>query len=141
MIATDDCQLSVILPCANERDNLAPLIEELENELLGLNLKFEVLVVDDGSTDDGLDVLRSLQASRPWLRVFQHRRNFGQSACYCTGFRQARGELVLTMDADRQHDPTDIKRMLGAMRSRKNPWTRLRSSISGTKWSRRSPWT
>jgi len=139
MIATDDCLLSVILPCANERDNLEPLIKELETELHGLKVNFEVLVVDDGSTDGGLEILRSLQGTRPWLRVFQHRRNFGQSACYCTGFRLARGELVLTMDADLQHDPADIKRLLGALRGdvaavcgirtgRKDTWVRRFSS-------------
>ncbi len=116
MMPTDACDLSVILPCANERENLTPLIQELELELQGLGLPFEVICVDDGSTDGGVETLRSLQATRPWLRVFQHRKNFGQSACYCTGFRVARGELVLTMDADRQHDPADIKRLLGELR-------------------------
>jgi dolichol-phosphate mannosyltransferase len=108
-------------------------------ELHGLNAPFEVIVVDDGSTDGSLEVLRSLQATRPWLRVFQHRRNFGQSACYCTGFKLAHGELVITMDADRQHDPADIKPMLRALQGevaavcgvragRKDTWVRRLSS-------------
>ena len=117
MMSTDACNLSVILPCANERENLEPLILELELALQALGRPFEVICVDDGSTDDGVAILRTLQATRPWLRVLRHRRNFGQSACYCTGFQAARGELVLTMDADRQHDPADIPRLLGELRA------------------------
>jgi glycosyltransferase involved in cell wall biosynthesis len=116
LLSPEACRLSVVLPCANERDNLAPLIEELEPALQALGCTFEVICVDDGSTDGGWEVLRGLQASRPWLRVVRHRSNFGQSAGYCTGFRLARGELVLTMDADRQHDPADIRRLLGELR-------------------------
>jgi len=136
---TDACNLSVILPCANERENLTALIQELETELQALGRPFEVICVDDGSTDDGVEILRSLQATRPWLRVLLHRRNFGQSACYCSGFRMARGELVLTMDADRQHDPADIKRLLAELRdgvaavcgvrqARQDNWVRRLSS-------------
>jgi len=135
----DACHLSVVLPCANERDNLPPLLEELEPALQALGCPFEVICVDDGSTDGGWDVLRGLQAGRPWLRLFRHRTNFGQSASYCTGFRLARGELVLTMDADRQHDPADIRRFLGELRGdlaavcgvragRHDNWVRRRSS-------------
>jgi glycosyltransferase involved in cell wall biosynthesis len=133
MMPTDACKLSVILPCANERENLAPLIEELGPELQALGLAFEVICVDDGSTDGGVEILRSLQATRPWLRVLQHRKNFGQSACYCTGFRFARGELVLTMDADRQHDPADIKRLLGELRSDV-------AAVSGVRTARQDNW-
>jgi len=139
MSPNDTCKLSVILPVANERENLAPLIEELERELQSLGLSFEIICVDDGSTDGGMEVLRSLQATRPWLRIFQHRINCGQSASYCTGFKFATGELVLTMDADRQHDPADIKRLLQALTSevaavgglrqgRQDTWVRRLSS-------------
>jgi glycosyltransferase involved in cell wall biosynthesis len=139
MMPTDACNLSVILPFANERENLTPLIQELEPALQALGLTFEVICVDDASTDGGVELLRSLQATRPWLRIFQHRINCGQSAGYCTGFRFARGELVLTMDADRQHDPADIKRLLNELRedvaavsgvrtARQDTWVRRRSS-------------
>ena len=107
----------MVLPYANERENLTPLILELEAALQALGRSFEVICVDDGSTDGGGEVLRSLQATRPWLRVYQHRKNFGQSASYCTGFRLARGELILTMDSDRQHDPADIRRLFEPMQA------------------------
>ena len=131
--------LSVVLPCANERDNLEPLLQELEAELRRLDRSFEVIVVDDASTDGGIEVLRALQTTRPWLRVLQHRINCGQSAGYFTGFRVARGELVMTMDCDRQHDPADIPLLLreltgpvaavcGVRTARHDNWVRRCSS-------------
>jgi len=131
--------LSVVLPCANERDNLEPLLQELEVELRRLDRSFEVIVVDDASSDGGLEVLQALRATRPWLRVLQHRVNCGQSASYCSGFRVARGELVVTMDSDRQHDPADIPLMLrelagpvaavcGVRTARHDNWVRRWSS-------------
>lgn len=139
MSPTATCKLSVVLPFANERDNLAPLLDELERELRVLGLSFEVICVDDGSNDGGWELLRSLQSTRPWLRAFQHRVNCGQSAGYCTGFKLAAGELVLTMDADRQHDPADIKLLLRELRGdvaavcgirqrRQDNWVRRASS-------------
>jgi glycosyltransferase involved in cell wall biosynthesis len=141
MMSTNDqpLYLSVVLPCANERDNLEPMIQELEAELRKLARPFEVIVVDDASTDGGMEVLRSLQQTRPWLRVLQHRVNCGQSASYCSGFRVATGELVVTMDADRQHDPADIPVLLrelappvaavcGVRTARHDNWVRRGSS-------------
>jgi len=118
MIPADDHSpfISVVLPCCNERDNLRPLVEELESELRRLDQRFEVIVVDDASTDGGMAELRVLQVTRPWLRVVQHRVNCGQSASYYTGFRLARGELIVTMDGDRQHDPADLPRLLAELR-------------------------
>ena len=131
--------LSVVLPCANERDNLEPLLEELELELRRLGRTFEVIVVDDASTDGGIKVLQALQETRPWLRVLQHRINSGQSASYYTGFHVARGEVVVTMDCDRQHDPADIPLLLrelagpvaavcGVRTARHDNWVRRCSS-------------
>jgi len=131
--------LSVVLPCANECDNLEPLLLELETELRRLQRSFEVIVVDDASTDASIEVLRALQPARPWLRVLQHRINSGQSAGYCSGFRVARGEVVVTMDCDRQHDPADIPLMLrelagpvaavcGVRTARHDNWVRRCSS-------------
>lgn len=112
MAGRSPVELSVVIPVFNERENLCPLLEELESRLRPLNRSFEVLCVDDRSTDDSLEVLRQLQGSRPWLRVVRHGVNSGESAAGATGFRFARGEIVVTMDADMQNDPADIPPML-----------------------------
>jgi dolichol-phosphate mannosyltransferase len=109
-------ELSVVIPVFNEEDNLRPLIEELEDVLKGLGRSFEVVCVDDKSTDRSLDVLDELRAARPWLRVACHRVNCGESAAEATGFEQAQGRLIVTMDADLQNDPHDIPMMLDALR-------------------------
>jgi len=105
--------LTVVFPVYNERDNLEPLLAELEPCLRAVGSSFEVLCVDDCSTDDSLKVLERLQAERPWLRVVRHGVNCGESAGQATGFRHARGAVVVTMDADMQNDPADIADLLG----------------------------
>ncbi len=134
-----DVELSVVIPVFNEEDNLRPLIEELEGVLNNLGRRFEVVCVDDKSTDNSLAVLDELRATRPWLRVACHRVNSGESAAEATGFQQARGSIVVTMDADQQNDPHDIPMMLKAMqedvaavcgvrRKREDDWVRRLSS-------------
>ena len=107
--------LSVVIPVFNEEDNLAPLLGELEPVLRSLGKPFEVICVDDKSTDASLARLRDLRAGRPWLRVIAHRVNSGESAAEATGFRHARGEVVVTLDADGQNDPADIPGLLDAL--------------------------
>ena len=104
--------LSVVIPVFNERDNLEPLFEELEAHLKALKSAFEVICVDDKSTDGSLEVLRRLQRDKPYLRIIAHRINCGESAAQATGFRYARGQIVITMDADQQNDPADIPMLL-----------------------------
>jgi len=110
--------LSVVIPVFNEEENLEPLIAELEQVLGALGRTFEVICVDDRSTDGSLDVLRRLQVGRPYLQVVAHRVNCGESAAQATGFLHARGEVVLTMDADQQNDPADIPALLAALDSK-----------------------
>jgi dolichol-phosphate mannosyltransferase len=112
----DPLQLSVVLPVFNEAENLAPLLAEITGTLRPLNLRFEVLAVDDASTDASVSVLESLRAQYPELRVLRHRCNCGQSAAYASGFARARGEVVVTLDADGQNDPRDIPALLAALR-------------------------
>ncbi len=107
--------LSVVIPVYNERDNLAPLLEEVESVMRGLGRPYEVLFVDDGSTDGSDRVLRELRAARPEVRVVTLARNAGQTAAMDAGFRRARGEVVVTLDADLQNDPADIPRVLDAL--------------------------
>jgi glycosyltransferase involved in cell wall biosynthesis len=107
--------LSVILPVYNEAGSLANLIPELSEVLQTLDRSYEIIAVDDGSADDSVVVLQRLQTQEPNLRIVQFRRNFGQTAAFAAGFDYARGEIVLTMDADGQNDPRDIPRMLEVM--------------------------
>jgi glycosyltransferase involved in cell wall biosynthesis len=112
---TQQVGLSVVIPIYNERDNLEPLLNELEEILRQVGRPFEVICVDDRSTDDSLQILHRLKGDRPWLRVIRHNINSGESAGEATGFRHARGELIVTMDGDQQNDPADIPMMLAAM--------------------------
>ena len=104
--------LSIVLPVYNERDNLRPLLDELEQALDPLGRDYEVIAVDDGSTDGSDRVLRDLAAERPFLKVVFFRQNYGQSAAFDAGFRHAGGRFVVTMDADGQNDPRDIPLMV-----------------------------
>jgi len=102
--------VSVVLPVFNERENLPPLVREITAVLQDLD--HEVVAVDDGSTDDSLSVLQGLQRRYPQLRVVSRPRRGGQSAALLDGFRKARGDVVVTLDADGQNDPEDIPHLL-----------------------------
>ena len=107
--------LSIVLPVYNEAGSLSSLIPELTSVLRRLCRSYEIVAVDDGSSDDSLAVLRRLQEQEPCLRVVQFRRNFGQTAAFAAGFDYARGAVIVTMDADGQNDPADIHRLLEVM--------------------------
>ena len=107
-----DVDVSVVIPAYDERDNLEPLLADLLPVLQRLGRVFEVVVVDDGSTDGSAQLLDQLATRSPWLRVFHLSRRCGQSAATLCGFEQTRGEAVVVMDADRQADPRDIPRLL-----------------------------
>jgi glycosyltransferase involved in cell wall biosynthesis len=126
--------LSVVLPVYNEAGSLPGLIPELSATLAALNVRYEIIAVDDGSSDDSVEVLRGLQAQELALRIVQFRRNFGQTAAFTAGFDYARGAVVVTLDADGQNNPADIPRLLalleeggydmvnGWRQGRKEPW-------------------
>lgn len=126
-------RFSVVLPVYNERENLEPLLSELEEVLRGLGHAFEVLAVDDGSTDGSVEELQRLARCRPWLRVVRHRFNAGQSAAFLTGFAHARGEIVMTLDADGQNDPRDLPAMLARLQGRV-------AAVCGIRQKRRDSW-
>lgn len=106
--------ISVVVPCKNERDNVAPLVEELEAALAPLG-PFEVIYVDDGSTDGmGTEIAR-LAATRPWLRQIRHDRSGGQSASVRTGVRAARADIVATLDGDGENNPAYIPELYRAL--------------------------
>jgi glycosyltransferase involved in cell wall biosynthesis len=107
--------LSIVIPVYNEAGSLPNLIPELTDVLQRLGQRYEIVAVDDGSSDDSVAVLRRLQEQEPHLRVVQFRRNFGQTAAFAAGFDYARGEVIVTLDADGQNDPADIPPLLELM--------------------------
>jgi dolichol-phosphate mannosyltransferase len=109
--------ISVVIPVFNEQENLEPLIVELEQELNRLSLQYEIVCVDDRSTDQSLQKLQALQQGHPYLRVIRHLVNSGESAGQATGFAFSQGDVIITMDADQQNDPADIPAMLKALHS------------------------
>ncbi len=109
--------LSIVIPVYNEAPNLEPLHRELCATLGALGKPYEILFVDDGSTDDSFAVLQRLSATDPQVRVIRFRRNFGQTAAFAAGFDYAQGEIIITMDADGQNDPADIPALLEKMRT------------------------
>ena len=134
-------ELSLVIPVYNERDNLAPLLEEIAAALGGAS--YEVVAVDDGSTDGSLPELKRLRAAHPGLRVVAFERNAGQTAALAAGFRAARGAILVTLDADLQNDPADIPALVAALgdgrasavagyrvERRDTAWKRLQSRIA-----------
>jgi dolichol-phosphate mannosyltransferase len=110
-----DPEISVVVPVYNEEENLPVLAAEIRTALEGIGRPYEVIYVDDGSTDASPEVLRRLAGADPAVRVVRQRRNAGQTAALDAGFRFARGGIVVTLDADLQNDPADIPRMLALM--------------------------
>ena len=98
--------LSLVVPVYNERENLPLLVEEIARALAGR--RYEIVAVDDGSTDGSLDVLKTLKRARPELHVLAFAENAGQTAAFAAGFAAARGGVIVTLDADLQNDPADI---------------------------------
>jgi glycosyltransferase involved in cell wall biosynthesis len=114
-VTTRDLPLSVVIPVYNERDNLDVLLAEIRAALDPLGREYEVLFVNDGSTDGSETLLKEMRAREPRVRVLNFVRNAGQSAAMDAGFRHARGLVVVTLDADLQNDPADIPRVLAAL--------------------------
>lgn len=127
--------LSIVIPAYNERDSLPALLDEIAELNPGSVEILEVLVVDDGSTDGSDEVLAGRAHS--WLRVIRHPRNLGQTAALASGFAEARGDLVATLDADLQNDPADIPRLVDVMReSGADMVTGVRVGRRDTLWKR-----
>lgn len=107
--------VSVVVPLFNEADNVLDLHRELTASLATLGRSYEILLVDDGSTDGTRERLLALEARDPQVRVLLLRRNFGQTAAFSAGFDHARGDVVITTDGDLQNDPADIPRLLAKL--------------------------
>ncbi|MFN8481246.1 MAG: glycosyltransferase family 2 protein [Kouleothrix sp.] len=104
--------LTVVIPVLNEAENLPILAERLTDALEKLGRTYEIIIIDDGSRDASFTILTDLARTNPHLRVVRLRRNFGQTAAFSAGFDRARGEVVVTLDADLQNDPADIGMLL-----------------------------
>ena len=128
--------ISVMSPAYNERDCLADLVRALDETLVKLNKSYEIIIVDDGSTDDSLAILRGLKGQFRALRVLAMSNRSGQTAAMEAGFLASRGKYVVTIDADLQNDPADIPAMIelldtdkgdmvtGHRRNRQDNWLR-----------------
>lgn len=131
--------VSVVVPIYNEQDNIGPLYGEIVPVMESLGRSFEIVLVDDGSTDDSRLRLRALRAADPRVRVVGLARNAGQTAAMAAGFEAARGGIVVTLDADLQNDPRDIPLLLdrleghdaavGYRADRHDTWIRRISSV------------
>jgi glycosyltransferase involved in cell wall biosynthesis len=110
--------VSIVIPVYNEAETVARLVAALdaaEIELRGMGRQTEVILVDDGSRDGSFALLREASGTRPWMRLIRFRRNFGQTAAMAAGFKAARGDVIIPIDADLQNDPTDIPQLLAKL--------------------------
>ena len=126
--------VSVVVPVYNERESVRPLTEELLAVLRTLGRRVEVLFVDDGSTDGTSEILTDLATAEPEVGVVRLRRNFGKAAALMAGFREARGDAVVTIDGDLQDDPSEIPRLLAELEAGAD-------LVSGWKRDRQDPWS
>ena len=135
--------VALVIPVYNERDNLPLLIDEITHAVGGTGRRYEIVAVDDASTDGSLDVLRGLERDHPELRVVALAEHAGQTAALAAGFRAACSRVVVTLDADLQNDPADVPALLAELeRSRAaavvgyrvnrhdSAWKRLQSRIA-----------
>jgi len=131
-------QVSVIIPVYNEEENINILLGELTGVMKGMKKDYEVILVDDGSTDRSFQVMEEMARKDRRITVIRFKRNAGQTAAFDAGFKQARGEIVITLDADLQNDPKDIPFLLekikdndmvcGVRTKRMDSWIKLISS-------------
>lgn len=116
-MAKENLKISVVIPVYNEEENIEPLLDELFPILTTIGPGFEVICVDDASTDQSFSVLQEQKKKYSELRVVQHTINCGESAGEATGFFHARGDWIVTIDADQQNDPADIPALLEASKN------------------------
>ncbi|MFQ5651451.1 MAG: glycosyltransferase family 2 protein [bacterium] len=132
-------KVSVVVPLINEEESLQELHQQISAVLEAEKLAAEILYIDDGSSDGSMRVLRDLHENDPRVRVFQFRRNYGKSAALALGFKEARGQVIVTMDADLQDDPKEIPNLLarieegydlvsGWKKNRKDPFIKRNTS-------------
>ena len=124
--------LSLVIPVYNEADSLVPLVAEIDEALAACGTPYEIVFVDDGSTDGSFAAMQEMAAARDDVCVVKLRRNFGKAAALSHGFAAARGDLIVTMDGDRQDDPAEIPNLVA-------PLTDGYDLVSGWKQRRQDP--
>jgi glycosyltransferase involved in cell wall biosynthesis len=133
--------LSLIIPAYNEEENIPTLLSRVEGALSPMGRPFEVIIVDDGSTDRTPALLAEGMGKYPWLRVLRMTKNGGQSAAFEAGFNAARGEILATIDADLQNDPEEIPRLIPMLDEHKvdmiTGWRKDRQDTNFRKWQSR----
>jgi glycosyltransferase involved in cell wall biosynthesis len=130
----DTPHLSIVIPVLNEADSLPELVSRVREALAGEGYDYEVLFVDDGSTDATGEVLHRLHAEDPRVRAIRFRRNYGKSGALAVAFREARGARVVTMDGDLQDEPREVPKLLRKLEEGYD-------LVSGWKKVRHDPWT
>ncbi len=114
-------RLSIVIPFHNESENITPLITKTDEVVSKMGIAYEIVAVDDASTDDSYAILQQLCERFPRLRLLHHVKNCGQSTSVVTGVRNARGLFIATLDGDGQNDPEDIPKLYRAMTESENP--------------------
>ncbi|MBN2425556.1 MAG: glycosyltransferase family 2 protein [Calditrichaceae bacterium] len=104
--------ISIVIPLYNEQDSLQELTDNIVQALSPIEKEYELLFIDDGSSDNSCQVLREIKKTTPQVKIIRLRKNFGKSAALAEGFKKAKGKLVFTMDADMQDDPAEIPKMI-----------------------------
>ena len=135
---TEEIEISVVVPIFNEEESIPILIPKLVEVLNDLNSLYEVILVDDGSSDGSLKILKEMVSRYPFLRILRFKENRGSSTVLVAGVREAQGRKIVTIDSDLQNDPEDIPKLLeylgrydmaaGWRHKREDPWLRRISS-------------
>ena len=105
-------EISVVIPLLNEEENIQQLYTKLEAVLVKLNKPYEIIFIDDGSTDNTFNILKDIHKKNSNVKIIKFRRNFGQALAFSAGFDHSKGDVIITMDGDLQNNPEDIPRLL-----------------------------
>lgn len=109
--------ISVVIPAYNEEENIHYLVDALETVIKGLCREYDIIFIDDGSTDKTFSMLREQRKNNEHIKIIKFRRNFGQTAALSAGFNYAKGDIIISMDCDMQNDPADIPKLLEKIES------------------------
>ena len=138
-LASNTPEISVVIPLLNEEDSIPHLYKALTEAMDAYGRSYEVIIVDDGSRDRSFELLKAIAEKDPRFTIIQLRRNFGQTAAFSAGFAQARGEVVITMDADLQNDPRDVPLLMAKIDEGYDIVSGWRKDRQDRFWDRRLP--